>query len=108
VSLIVLICVCWFAAVVGRGYGESELKRRPEWDDGLQRHTIKQKLIADLTEFLISIEPGGLKPRRDELVHRAAIELDPDAFALRPKGSPPNLRSVLDGAIARWKAEKIT
>ncbi len=60
---------------------KSQLEHMVEWDEGLRRYHTKNMLIAELTEFLLSIDTDAtLKARRDDLLRRAAVELDPDAI----------------------------
>jgi len=83
-EIVALIALCALSFRLGMGYCKSRLTLKPEWDEGLWSHRAAQVLIADLAEFLLSIEPDvTLSLRRNELLDRAAYRLDPDAFRER-------------------------
>jgi hypothetical protein len=85
-----------------RAKAEALAKSYPEWDEGLVSWRTKNRLIAELVEL---IRDPAVNARRDELLRRAAIELDPDAFpAFNRMNAEVDVKSVLDEAIAEWKA----
>jgi hypothetical protein len=73
-----------------RSLFKSQLRHMPEWDEGLRRYGAKNMLIAELAEFLL----GTSKARRDDLLRKAAAELDGDAFMFEDEGK---LRPLADG-----------
>ena len=78
----------------------SETERLPEWDEGLRRYHRQNMLIADLAEFLLSIDTAD-KARRDDLLHRAAAELDSDAFFFWPEDEGKGKLRVLADSETR-------
>jgi hypothetical protein len=109
--------------LLGRRYGEREYERAIL--STLPDDERKKKLIADLVEIVLGVDPDPKsKQQRDQLLRRAASELDSDAFykagpskiSLLVDGTPSeshrmvvedtvqSVRAVLDGAITRLKA----
>jgi hypothetical protein len=84
----------------------SETERLPEWDEGLRRYHRQTMLIAEFAEFLLSIDTAD-KARRDDLLHRAAAELDSDAFFFWPEDEGKGKLRVLADGETRWTGRRI-